>query len=831
MRPYQYRNLRPGEIRLLRLHPAPDPDRDLSGSLVHHELTNPTVRHGPEGQFLEYSLPYEAVSYHWGSNTKTPFNLVVRDDAADDSTTASVIPLTAALHTLLRQIAYPDKGRVVWVDAICINQVLSTANVEKGGQIRLMPDIYRTASRTIVYLGPASHDSDLAISFLEHLSEYSELLDEQEPGASFDASVAAGFVMPAPDGPELEAVRSFWCRSWFRRVWIIQEFVYASDLLVLCGPREVDWRRLWLAAKPYVSNPRLSHAGFPKLSALPLMLLSQRYTRRRGDLWRGPHEGARALQAVADMRLRCLGYMSSAYMIFALGERSARDRWRPGLPVRRDFDALVEYEDFARPRTMELRARGTVFLSGKGGLLALLDASKGFMATQPVDRIYALLGLAADVDGEEFAPRYEEGQTLAAVSTRVAAGLVRQGRGAQVLPLARMGEQRGDGTPSWVPNWTSVVNSEDRRLVFGRPVGGRIEKDIRAEQAADAERRAEKRRGHEPGHGAQEHGDAETKEGAGEDQTTEKQDIEVLRFYKACGDTKFHHRIDEARGLLYVKASPVDEVAGLLKGRMMMGTHVHDSLIRPAYPNGTYPTGEPIEEVLWRTQMANLTVDHKVPGPEYAAMYRIVLTRDRHVFNLLACAVLAACAAASPLVLALVRFLPPWTLLLGLAAAYFLRPRLLPSAGVAGSLGVLLPILRWLRWLYALPVLLFAVYRALTNVYYNEVIAAVTYLGGCSAAAPGLVEPEAALYMGCLARVANKYSLGLTRAGRLLCLFPPEAEPGDVVFLVDGCDAPFVLRRGETPGMWRVVGECYVHGVMNGEAAGRLPVTEEIGLY
>ncbi|KAF6794966.1 ankyrin and het domain protein [Colletotrichum sojae] len=599
-RPYQYRNLRPGEIRLLQLHSAPDPDRDLSGSLVHHELTNPTVRHGPEGQFLEYSLPYEAVSYHWGSNTKTPFNLVVRDDAAGDSTTASVIPLTTALHTLLRQIAYSNKDRVVWVDAICINQVLSTTNLEKSEQIRLMPDVYRIASRTIVYLGPASHDSDLAISFLEHLSEYSELLDEQEPGASFDPAVAAGFIMPAPDGLELKAVRNFWRRSWFRRVWIIQEFVYASDLLILCGAREVDWRRLWLAAKPYVSNPRLSHAGFPKLSALPLMLLSPRYTSRRGDLWRRPHESARALQAVADMRLRCMGYMSGFYMIFSLGQRSTRDRWRPGLPVRRDFNALVEYEDFERPRMMELRARGTVFPSGKGGLLALLDMSRGSMATQPVDRIYALLGLAADVDGEEFAPRYEEGQTLAAVSTRVAAGLVRQGRGAQVLPLARMGEQKGDGTPSWVPNWTSVVNSEDRRLVFGRPVAGRIEEDLRAERAAEAETRAKRRRSMDGAHDE----DAGKGEDAGDDQTEEKQDIEVLRFYKACGDTKFYYRIDEARGILYVKASPMDEVAVLLKGRMMMGTHVHDNLIRPAYPNGTYPTGEPIEEVLWRTQMA-----------------------------------------------------------------------------------------------------------------------------------------------------------------------------------------------------------------------------------
>ena len=48
-------------------------------------------------------------------------------------------------------------------------------------------------------------------------------------------------------------------------------------------------------------------------------------------------------------------------------------------------------------------------------------------------------------------------------------------------------------------------------------------------------------------------------------------------------------------------------------------------------------------------------------------------------------------------------------------------------------------------------------------------------------------------------------------------LAPADAEAGDAVSLILGCDAPFVLRdRGD--GTYQIIGECYLHGVMDGEA-------------
>jgi hypothetical protein len=45
---------------------------------------------------------------------------------------------------------------------------------------------------------------------------------------------------------------------------------------------------------------------------------------------------------------------------------------------------------------------------------------------------------------------------------------------------------------------------------------------------------------------------------------------------------------------------------------------------------------------------------------------------------------------------------------------------------------------------------------------------------------------------------------------------PLAARVGDVVGLFAGCRIPYVLRAGER-GRWRIVGDAYVHGIMDGE--------------
>ena len=58
---------------------------------------------------------------------------------------------------------------------------------------------------------------------------------------------------------------------------------------------------------------------------------------------------------------------------------------------------------------------------------------------------------------------------------------------------------------------------------------------------------------------------------------------------------------------------------------------------------------------------------------------------------------------------------------------------------------------------------------------------------------------------------------GITK-GLRMGMYPNTAQHGDIVFAPMGANVPFVLREADN-GYYRLVGECYLHGVMYGEVA------------
>lgn len=78
-----------------------------------------------------------------------------------------------------------------------------------------------------------------------------------------------------------------------------------------------------------------------------------------------------------------------------------------------------------------------------------------------------------------------------------------------------------------------------------------------------------------------------------------------------------------------------------------------------------------------------------------------------------------------------------------------------------------------------------------------------------------------------LERLANAFRYRASAIGnRRFCvtrggyfgLIPAGAQVGDLVCLLLGGDAPVVLRRDESDGLYIYIGDCYVHGIMYGEA-------------
>jgi hypothetical protein len=82
-------------------------------------------------------------------------------------------------------------------------------------------------------------------------------------------------------------------------------------------------------------------------------------------------------------------------------------------------------------------------------------------------------------------------------------------------------------------------------------------------------------------------------------------------------------------------------------------------------------------------------------------------------------------------------------------------------------------------------------------------------------------------------RVDYERSMGMLSYGRrtfgtskgYLGLGPDSAQEGDWVCVIAGAAVPFILRE-ESKGMWKLVGECYLHGIMDGEFMDENPQME-----
>ncbi len=159
------------EIRTILLHPKEGADDRLVCSLETISL-NDTVERGRQtdsivGGFLlnreedrhrpRASAAYEAVSYTWGAAGNT------RTILLDNQEFHVGQNLWLLLHDFRVGLTTQKGPARLWIDAICINQ---QDLGEKGLQIPKMKAIYELAQRVIVWLGPRTDDSDLAMQLL-----------------------------------------------------------------------------------------------------------------------------------------------------------------------------------------------------------------------------------------------------------------------------------------------------------------------------------------------------------------------------------------------------------------------------------------------------------------------------------------------------------------------------------------------------------------------------------------------------------------------------------------------------------------------------------------
>jgi hypothetical protein len=188
----------------------------------------------PTGQLPKY----EALSYCWGDPAD---NVRITVDGVD-------IDVTRNLESALRHLRRSMTPRRLWVDAVCINQL---DNAERAVQVSRMSQIYAQASCVLIWLGPASENSELALQTLLSLGSVTGSMVVQDLYKGHHITKAV-WIRPryrsqlrdlsTLSADEQQAlIDLFSLRKWWNRRWIIQETANADRAFLVCGYRMLDW--------------------------------------------------------------------------------------------------------------------------------------------------------------------------------------------------------------------------------------------------------------------------------------------------------------------------------------------------------------------------------------------------------------------------------------------------------------------------------------------------------------------------------------------------------------------------------------------------------------
>jgi hypothetical protein len=380
-----------GQIRLLLLKPG-----------AFHEVIRLHLFTAELGK-----LPrYEALSYVWGEDiSEAP--VVVGNGLR--------VCLTANLELALRYLRHPLNARTLWVDAVCIDQCHIE---ERNHQVNMMRTIYSSADRVLVWLGAPEPDSDFVMD-----------------------AINSTIQVPPSERLRLRfALRSLCERPWFFRIWVVQELVVArADPVVVCGARQVQWSAFVTALKGMltllkseVGDPEAEEALMASWETLVDHYLDQPWTR----------VSKTSVRQLYSMReAHCKEEVTDTMKAFlrVKAERVARASIRETHTQLERCIIGVDAMDFSR-RTCEVSSLG-----------AQLAATLGRKASDPRDRVYALLGITSFADEEPLVPNY--GLPIEGVYTQAISRIIRHEfiYGYPFYPLLS-DHNRPPNWPSWVPD-------------------------------------------------------------------------------------------------------------------------------------------------------------------------------------------------------------------------------------------------------------------------------------------------------------------------------------------------------------------------------------------
>lgn len=173
---------------------------------------------------LDHCPSFVALSYTWG-DVHSSREIILNEE---------VFSVRQNLHSALSVLGdwdRRDRGHwrnSYWIDAICINQ---QDDSERSHQVNMMGTIYSEASSVLVWLGPGDVDSDRA---LEKAAAYCALPRKSRREMNLTQINLTQFIRQSGI-----ATSAYW-----ERMWVIQEFTLAQDIVLLQGHSKLRFEGL-----------------------------------------------------------------------------------------------------------------------------------------------------------------------------------------------------------------------------------------------------------------------------------------------------------------------------------------------------------------------------------------------------------------------------------------------------------------------------------------------------------------------------------------------------------------------------------------------------------
>jgi len=309
MAPYEYSPLdeSASEIRLMTLLPGRFKDK----TFIIIETAVLTKEHNPQ---------YEALSYAWGSKGN-PVDVSVTARQPDRSKSFSLlgwsrrrrlvacswgtISVTQNLATALPYLRNRYKPRVLWIDAICVNQ---QDIAERGQQVKRMAAVYSMARQVMVWLGPEGQKSTLALRAIDDLGSQLRVdWNIDQVTSVFTGERVTEFTDRFDHNDEIwDSVGDLLRRPWFERLWIWQEVRLAREAVLLCGDEGVPWesfRRAMMYLRRTPKPAKLSHLHERCYNLITIEIMGQVHSM----IWR-LYWNLRGSQAVLTREMGSLPY-------------------------------------------------------------------------------------------------------------------------------------------------------------------------------------------------------------------------------------------------------------------------------------------------------------------------------------------------------------------------------------------------------------------------------------------------------------------------------------------------------------------------------------------